>query len=117
MTDRERRLAVFAAAFAGPRAGPLLRRLVMPGAADAVALAERLAAAPRRDRLAALAAELAPDPRTLRERAAAAAAEERGAIARVFATLAAGTGLGRDASIIARLCRERVSTQIVSPQP
>jgi hypothetical protein len=109
LDDADRRLAILAAALAGRRAGALLARLATPGRAEAAALAGRLGAAPRSARLAALAAELASDPDALRERAAAAALDERGAIGRLLAALAAGAVHEPGAAAVARLCRERVT--------
>ena len=58
MTRPLRQLVALAAALAPERAARLLRRLGSPGDGEAVRLAEALAAAPRRARLAALAASL-----------------------------------------------------------
>jgi hypothetical protein len=104
----DRRLAALAAALAGDRAPALLSRLATPGTAAAAALAARLAAAPRAERLRALSAELAVDPREVRARAEAAAADERAAVARLLTALPVA-GTGRAAPLLVRLCRERVS--------
>jgi hypothetical protein len=58
VTRGRRRLVALAAVLAPARAARLLSRLGEPEAAAAVRLAERLATAPRRVRLAALAAAL-----------------------------------------------------------
>jgi predicted protein tyrosine phosphatase len=110
VTGADRRLAIVAAAVAGPRAATLLARLQGPGAAAAAALAGRLGAAPRAERLRALAEELAPDPREVRARADAAASLERAAVARLLAALPAGAEAGRAPALLVRLCRERVAT-------
>lgn len=108
MTGPDRRLAVVAAALAGGRSAALLARLASPAQREVLALAARLAAVPRAERLRALAAELAPDPREVRARADAAASEERGPVARLLAALPGGSQ-GRGAAPLVRLCRERIS--------
>jgi hypothetical protein len=60
VTPADRKLAALLAAFAPSRAGALASRLRAGSAAELVLLAERLAAAGRRERLAAVAAALAP---------------------------------------------------------
>ena len=71
MTRGRRRLAALAATLAPARAARLLSRLGDPEGAAAVRLAERLAPAPRRVRLAALAAALAEAGPAARPRAGA----------------------------------------------
>jgi len=58
VTERLRRLVALAVTLAPARATRLMLRLEEPGVAEALHLAETLAAAPRRARLAALAASL-----------------------------------------------------------
>jgi hypothetical protein len=65
VTPELRLLATLAVALAPSRAPRLLGRLGLPGGAEAIRLAEALALAPRRTRLAALAAAIsaaAPAP-------------------------------------------------------
>lgn len=115
MTSGERRtstgpgqaLAALAALFAPERAAALLAREGGPGAMRSVEQAGRLVAAPRREKLAALAAAVAKDSRALRARAEAFAALERPRVAAIARDLAAG-GARQGAAALLRLCRERI---------
>ncbi len=109
MTAADRRLAALAALFAPGSAVALLARLGGAGRADPVGYAARLAAAPRRDRLAALSAAVAIDPDVAHARAEAVATAERPRVAALLRTLAAGGGADAGVSpALIRLCRERI---------
>jgi hypothetical protein len=102
------RLATLAALFAPGSASSLLARLDRASASAALAHAVRLAAAPRAERLAALAAALANDG-DFRARAAAAASRERPALAARLRRLGEGLPPEEIASpALRRLCRERL---------
>jgi hypothetical protein len=107
-TGRERRLAALAAAFAGGRASSLLSRLGGPRAVSAVEDAGRLASAPRRDRLSALAAAMSSDPEAARASAEAASALERPRVAALLRAMGAGDAPAGAAPPLVRLCRERI---------
>jgi hypothetical protein len=99
------RLAALAALFAPHHAAALLARAAGAPGGEAA----RLAAAPRRDRLAALASSTATDPATARARAEAAAAVERPRIAGLLRVVAAGGNAPAVAAALLRLCRERIA--------
>jgi hypothetical protein len=108
MTTPVRPVAALAAVFAPERAGALLARMSEPDAADSLLGAAALSAAPRRDRLRALAGALASDPAECRARAEAAARAERPRVAALLRSVAAG-GAGDGASpALVRLCREAI---------
>jgi hypothetical protein len=111
VTDQDGRLAALAALFAPAFASNLLLRLGTPGAREASAGAQRLVAAPRRERLQALSAALAPDERALAASSEAAASVERRAVAAVVRAVGAGevdAGAARVCPLLLRLCRERI---------
>ena len=108
MTARVRPVAALAAVFAPARAGALLARLAEPDAADALDGAAGLAAAPRRERLRALAGALASDPAERRTHAEAAAAAEQPRIAALLRALAAGGPTEGASPALLRLCREAI---------
>lgn len=108
MTPGERRLASLAGLFAPDRAGALLGRVRGAGAAETIEHAERLAAAPRRERLQALAAAMTSDVRSARARAEDAAMLERPRIAALLRALAAGESSRSAAPVLVRICRERI---------
>jgi hypothetical protein len=105
MSPAERRLAALLATFAPGRARELAARLGSASARDVGQHAVRLAAAPRRERLAAVAAALAPEGSAAR--GAADASLER---PRVAALLRDGPRVGPRTGValpLARLLRDR----------
>lgn len=106
MTPRDR-LAALAALFCPDRAAALLGRLAGPEAPDAAAGAALLAAAPRRERLHALAAALGDGAAGVRARALAAAPLERPRLAAALRRLAHGACDG-GAPLLRRALRERI---------
>jgi hypothetical protein len=110
VTDDDRRVAALAALLAPTRALCVLARLATPGARELADHAGRLVAAPRRERLRALAASLVHD-RRLHASVDAHAAVERKAIATALRALAAGAWDDRGvraSPVVLRLCRERL---------
>jgi hypothetical protein len=108
VTEEDRRLAALAATFV-PRPAETLERLATPGALQAIELAARLAAAGRRERLDALAAALAPRHARVRSACDRIASRERGPVAALVRSVAAGLPPPRDVSpALIRLCRERL---------
>lgn len=108
MTSHERRLAALAAVFAPGRAEALLRRSAGPASAEAIAFAVGLAAAPRRERLEALARALAPDGAGVRAQAHRVAQLERPRVAALLRALGEGESPGEALPLLVRLCRERI---------
>jgi hypothetical protein len=108
VTERERRVAALAAAFAKERAPGLVGRMSTPGAADAVRLAGCLAAATRIERLRAFAAAVSTDTATAREAADAAAAFERPAVARLLVAVGVGDPMPACSPLLVRVARERI---------
>jgi hypothetical protein len=104
----DRRLAALAAAFAGGRAPALLSRLSGPRALAGVKDADRLASAPRRERLAALSAAVSVEPGRARTSAEAASALERPRVAALLRAVASGCAAPGASSSLFRLCRERI---------
>jgi hypothetical protein len=110
VTEDDRRVAALAALLAPTRALCVLGRLATPSARELADHAGRLLAAPRRERLQALAASLAHDGRP-HASAGSVAAVERKAIAAVLRALAASTWDDRGvrvSPVVLRLCRERL---------
>lgn len=106
----ERRLATLAALFAPASATSLLARCAGDAAADAVAHATRLAAAPRAERLGALAAALSTDAAAVRGAAELAARAERPRVAAVLRGIAGGAPAEAGVSpVLLRLCFERTA--------
>lgn len=108
MTDADLRVATLAALFAPASAAALLGRLGGPGAACAVDHAARLALAPRRVRLDALAAALFADAPAARAAAEATSRLERPRVAALLRALASGAPTPEVAPALLRLCRERL---------
>lgn len=106
MTARDR-LVALAALFAPDRAAAILARLAGPDAADAAGRAARLAAAPRRERLHALAAAIGDRRDALRAQALAAAGLERPRVAAALRRIAGGAS-DVPSPVLRRLCRERI---------
>jgi hypothetical protein len=107
VTADDGRLAALAAAFAPSRATVLLGRLAAPAPPELAPECARLAAAPRRERLLALAAALRGGAEVPRSLAEALAKQERPRIAALLSRLAAGAPPGDVAPALVRLCRER----------
>lgn len=107
MTARPR-LVALAALFAPDRAASMLARLPATEGIDAAADAARLAAAPRRERLHALATALEQGRDDRRTRAASAARLERPRVAAVLRRAGEGAGGEEPSPALARLCRERI---------
>jgi hypothetical protein len=105
---RDRRLAALAVAFAKGRAPALLSRLAGTRAVAAAESAGRLEAAPRHDRLAALAAAMSGDPAQPPASAEAAAALERPRVASAMRAIASGVLPPDSSAPLVRLCRERL---------
>lgn len=102
------RLVALAALFAPERAAALLGRLAGPDGSRAAARAALLSAAPRRERLHALAAALGGRG-DRRARAAAAAGVERPRVAAMLRRVGEDPSTGAERSpLLGRLCRERV---------
>jgi hypothetical protein len=101
-------LAALAAVFAGGRAPSLLSRVSGPLAVAGVEEAGRLAAAPRRERLAALSAAMSVEPERIRAAAEAAAALERPRVAALLRSLGSGSPAPHASAALVRLCRERI---------
>ncbi len=110
MNARDRRLAALAAVFAPARAAQLLARLGTPGSDETAAIAAELAACPRRERLAALAAALGPESRPPEPLAHQA---ERPRVAALLRELELnGNPPGPPAApALLRLCRERLAAR------
>lgn len=108
MSARDRRLAALAAAFAAGRAQALLSRLSGPRALMGVRDADRLASAPRRERLAALSAAMSVEPGRARTSAEAVAALERPRVAALLRAVGSGSAAPGASSPLVRLCRERI---------
>jgi hypothetical protein len=104
------RLAALTALFCPDRTPALLGRLAWPEAPEVAACAARLAAAPRRERLHALAAALGDAAEGVRARALSAATLERPRLAEALRRLAHG---GCDAAVppplLLRALRERIA--------
>jgi hypothetical protein len=110
VTEDDRRVAALAALLAPTRALCVIARVATPGARELADHVGRLLAAPRRERLQALAASLAHDGRVHASADALAAVERRG-IAAVLRGLAAGAWDDREvrvSPVVLRLCRERL---------
>jgi hypothetical protein len=107
-TARDRRLAALAVAFAKGRAPALLSRLSGPRAVAAAESAGRLEAAPRHDRLAALAAAMSRDPGPPLASSEAGATLERPRVAAVMRAIASGAPPPGASAPLVRLCRERL---------
>jgi hypothetical protein len=107
MTEADLRVATLAALFAPSSAAALLGRFGA-SAPSAVAHASRLAGAPRRVRLDALAAALLADLAACHAAAEAAARLERPRVAAVLLALAPGAPTPEVAPALLRLCRERL---------
>jgi hypothetical protein len=103
----DQRVAILAALFAPQRSSALLARLGT-GSEDAIALATRLAAAPRPERLRALADALAADGPALPLPASAVASAERPRVAALIQAIADGREVVRAAPVLVHLCRERL---------
>ncbi len=108
MTASIRQVAALAAVFSPANAGALLARMAERDAAVALDGDAALSAAPRRDRLRALAGALASDPAECRARAEAAAAVERPRVAALMRALAAGGPADAASPALLRLCREAI---------
>lgn len=108
MIAADRRLGALAALFAPGRARALAARASDPGALASLEDSARLATAPRRERLAALATAVSADPGASRACAEAAAALERPRVAAVLRALGSGTPAPDVSPPLLRLCRERV---------
>jgi hypothetical protein len=106
MNAPDRRLAALTALFAADRARALLARLDDPGGPELAAAAETLAAAPRRDRLAALGAALGRPVRDDGWREVL--THERGPVAAVLAGIADRAGAPGASPVLVRLCLERL---------
>jgi hypothetical protein len=105
---RDRRLAALAAAFAAGWAPALLARVSGPRALAGARDADRLASAPRRERLAALSAAMSIDPARTRTAAEAAAAREGPRVAGLLRALGSGAVASGASAALVRLCRERI---------
>jgi hypothetical protein len=110
VTGEDRRLAALAAVFVPARAAETLGRLATPCAREAIALAARLAAAGRRERLDELSSALAPDDARAPSAWDPIASRERGRVAALVRAIAAGLPLPPEVSpALVRLCRERLA--------
>jgi hypothetical protein len=107
VTEADLRVATLAALFAPASAAALLGR-IGASASSAVAHASRLAGAPRRVRLDALAAALRADLPACHAAAEAAARLERPRVAALLVALASGAPTPGAAPPLLRLCRERL---------
>lgn len=108
MTERTRRVAALAAVFAPAQATAIVARLAEADTPSGLERARALAAAPRRERLRALADALVPDPGTAVLLAEAAAAAEGPRLASLLRALARGEEPPGVSPGIRRLCREAI---------
>jgi hypothetical protein len=119
MTVADFRLAALVALLSPSSASALLGRLRAPGSAEAEALAERLATAPRAERLAALADALAQDHEAARlrgllsaERSSVARALRRQVPAEIRPPCSGREPAGHPHPLLARICAERVAAAL-----
>lgn len=108
MSPADRRLTALLAAFAPDRCARLVARLETAGAAAVTEQVDRLAAAPRHERLAALAVALSVG-RAAPAQGQAVARAERPRIAALLGSLGQGTGSGAAPALV-RLCRQRLGS-------
>jgi hypothetical protein len=119
MTAADFRLAALAALLSPSSAGALLGRLRAPGSAEAEALAQRLATAPRAERLAALAEALAQNQAATKlrgilsaERPSVARALRRQLPAEIRPPCSGPEPAGSPHPLLARICAERVAAAL-----
>ena len=108
MSPADRRLTALLAAFAPERCASLVARLGTAGDAAVVEQVERLAAAPRQERLSALAAALSAGSAAPAQ-ATAVARAERPRVAALLGSLGQGTAVGAAPALV-RLCRQRLGS-------
>jgi hypothetical protein len=107
VSPADRRLTALLAAFAPERCASLVARLGTASAAAVAEQVERLAAAPRHERLAALAGALSAG-RAAPAQVSAVARAERPRVAALVGSLGAGT-VGAAPALV-RLCRQRLGS-------